>query len=120
MLRVIDKEKRVLILRSPHVIISQSIKTDIMITNGKNKRYNSVKFGVDCIEHRIELIPTKEAAPHGIIINSVSTQNDHIWLEIYQIRCHFLALCGHAQIATHCHLDLLGIVSRNCLVIGPF
>lgn len=120
MLRVVDKEKRVLISRSPHVIVSQRVKTDIVITNSENKGHYSVKFGVDGIEHRIELIPTEEAAPHGIIVNCVSAQNDHIWLEIYQIRGHFLALSGHAQIATHCHLDLLGIVSRHCLVIGPF
>lgn len=120
MLRVIDKEKRVVVSRRPHIIVSQRIETDIVITYGEDQRNDSVEFGVDGIEHRIELIPTKEAAPHGIIVYCVSAQNDHIWLEVYQVRCHFLTLCSHAQITAYCHLDLLGIVPRDSFVIGPF
>lgn len=120
MLRIINKKQRIPFLTRHNLIISQSIKSNIMITNTHNNRYQSIEFLVDRLEHGINCIPTIVTTSITIIVGYVSTEDYYVRIEIYKVTCHLVTVLGHTQITTDCHFQLGGLLPRDSFVIGLF
>lgn len=81
MLRIEGKEKRHILQSSSNSRLCEGIKADIMISNAHNNWYQSIQFFVNRLKHPIKIIPAVVAVTHAVIINSVSSKNDDIWVE---------------------------------------